>query len=128
MQQGTHHCQSPFLAACQVPSNTKKTILDAVDGYHVIELDAESQPLTMFITECSCHIYLCLPQGYLAAGDAYTRRYDEVIKDIPRKVKIVDDILLYDYNIKEAFLHTWDYVTTCAENSIVISPEKFQVL
>ena len=46
----THHCQSPFLAACQVPPITKKTILDAVDGYHAIELDAESQPLMTFIT------------------------------------------------------------------------------
>ena len=47
----TDHCQSPFLAACQVPPDTKKTILDVVDGYHASELDAESQPLTMFITE-----------------------------------------------------------------------------
>ena len=80
-----HHCQSPFLAACQVPPDTKKTILDAVDGYHAIELDAESQPLTTFITEWGRYIYLRIPQGYLAAGDAYTTRYDEVIKDIPQK-------------------------------------------
>ena len=78
----THHCQSPFLAACQVPPNKKKTILDAVDGYHAIELDAESQPLTTFPAEWGCYKYLRLPKGYLAAGDAYTRRYDEVIKDI----------------------------------------------
>ena len=91
----THHCQSPILAACQVPPNTKKTILDGVDGYHVIKLDAESQPLTTFITEWGRYIYLHLPQGYLAAGDAYTRCCDEVIKDIPRKVKIIDDTLLY---------------------------------
>ena len=68
----THHCQSPFLAACQVPPNTNKTILHAVDGYCAIELDAESQPLTTFITERGHHLYLRLPQGYLAAGDAYT--------------------------------------------------------
>ena len=55
----THHCQSPFLAAFQVPPDTKKTILDDVDGYHAIELDAESQPLTTFITEWSRYIYIC---------------------------------------------------------------------
>ena len=97
-----------------------------MDGYHAIELDAESQPLTTFITEWGRYIYLCLPQGYLAAGDAYTRRYDEVIKDIPQKVKILDYTLLYDYSIEEAFFHTWDYLTTCAENGIVISNEKFK--
>ena len=68
----THHCQSPFIAACQAPPNTKKTILDAMDGYHAIELDAESQPLATFITEWGRYLYLRLPQGYLAAGDAYT--------------------------------------------------------
>ena len=92
-------------------------------GYHANELDAESQPLTMFITEWGRYMYLRLPQGYLSAEDAYTRRYDEVIKDIPRKVKIADDTLLYDNSIEEAFLHTWDYLTTCAENGIVISGE-----
>ena len=81
----------------------KETILDVVNGYHAIELDAKSQPLTTFVTEWGCYLYLCLPQGYLAAGDAYTQCHDEVIKDIPREVKIVDDTLLYDHSIKEAF-------------------------
>ena len=47
----THHCQTPFQLASQVPANTKKTILDPVDGYHAVELDVASQPLTTFITE-----------------------------------------------------------------------------
>ena len=47
----THHCQSPFKLACQIPPHTKKTVLDATDGYHAIEFDEESKPLTMFITE-----------------------------------------------------------------------------
>ena len=97
-----------------------------MDGYHAIELDAESQPLITFITEWGRYLYLHLPQGYLAAGDAYTRHYDEVIKDIPQKVKIVDDTLLCDYSIEEAFFHTSDYLTTCAENGIVTSEEKFK--
>ena len=78
----TYHSRSPFLAACQIPPNTRKTILDAVDGYHAIEPDAQSQPLTTFITEWGRYMYLHLLQGYLASGDAYTRRYDEVIKNI----------------------------------------------
>ena len=44
----------------------------------------------------------------------------------PRKVKIVDDTLLYDYSIKDAFFNSWDSFTTCAENGIVISDEKFK--
>ena len=70
--QETHHCQSPFQLACQVPPNSYKTVLDAVDGYHAIALDKESQPLTTFITEWRRYIYLRLTQDYLASGDAYT--------------------------------------------------------
>ena len=76
-----------------VPASTtkyhlnKRKLLDAVDAYNSILLDKDSQPLTTFITEWGRFMYLRMPQGYLASGDAYTRRYDEVIKDISRKEK-----------------------------------------
>ena len=122
----THHCESPFNLACQVPPSTYKIVLDAVDGYHTVSLDAESQPLTTFITEWGRYMYLRMPQGFLASGDAYTRRYDEIIKDLPRKVKIVDDALLWDNSIEEAFFHTWDLLSIGATNGIVFSTSKFQ--
>ena len=52
--------------------------------------------------------------------------YDEVIKDVPHKVKIVDDTLLYDSNIEGAFFHTFDFLLHCAKNGIVLNREKFQ--
>ena len=67
-----------------------------------------------------------MPQRFLAAGDAHTHRYDEVMKDVPRKVKCVDDTLLYDSSIQESFYHTWDFLTLCAEKGIVINADKFQ--
>ena len=70
-------------------------------------------------------MYLWIPQGYLASGDAYTCRYNEVIKDIARKIKLVDDTLLYDIDIKEALYHTFDFLTRCAQNEIVFSKDKF---
>ena len=107
----THHTASPFQLAMQMPPNTKKIVLDAVDGYHSVILDEESQLLTTFITEWGRFMYLRMPQGYLVFGDAYTHRYDEVIKDIARKIKLVDDTLLYNNDIKEAFYHTFDFLT-----------------
>ena len=104
----------------------KKTILDAVDGYHAIELDEESKHLTTFITPWGTYRHRRLPQGFLSSNDAYTRRYDEVIKDVPRKVKCVDDVLLWDESIKSAFFHAWDYLTLCANRGIVINKEKFK--
>ena len=45
------HCQPTFQLACQVPLQTKKTVLDPVDGFHAIPLDDSSKKLTTFITE-----------------------------------------------------------------------------
>ena len=121
----TPHTSSPFQLSMQVPPNTTKKVLDAVDGYHSIPLDEESQPLTTFIMEWSCFMYLRMPQGYLASSDAYTHRYDEIIKDVPRKVKAVDDTLFYDQNIEAAFYHTLDYLSLCEKNWIVLNKNKF---
>ena len=122
----THHTGSPFQLALQVLPNRKKTVLDAVDESHSVLLNKESRPLTTFITEWGRFMYLRMPQGYLASGDAYTQRYDEVIKNVPRKVKIVDDTLLYDSNIEGAFFHTFNFLLHCAKNGIVLNREKFQ--
>ena len=125
-KQETHHTGSPFQLTLQVPPKQKKTVLDAVDGYHSVLLDKDSQPLTTFITEWGRFMYLRMPQGYLAPGDAYSWRYDEVIKNIPHKVKIVDDTLLYNSNIEGAFYYTFDFLHHCAKNRIVLKREKFQ--
>ena len=121
----THHCQSPFWLASQVPHNTKKSVLDATDGFHAIELDEESRPLTTFITEWGRYRYKRLPQGYSASQDAYTRRYDEIIKDVPDKVKCIDDTLLHSVDIESSFFAVFDYLTICAHNGITINISKF---
>ena len=125
-QRELHHVESPFKLASQVPKDTYKTILDAVDGYQAVELDKESQDLTAFITEWGCFNFLRVPAGLIDSGDKYTSRYDSIIKDIPRKVKCVDDTLLYDNTIEQAFYHTFDYLSTCASRGIVLNASKFQ--
>ena len=125
-QRETHHTSTPFQLASQVPPCTKKSVIDAVDGFHSVELDTESQPLTTFITEWGRYMYKRVPQGFFAAGDAYTRRYDEIIDGVERKVKIVDDTLLYDNSIEQAFYHVWDYLTLCTNNGVVANAKKFR--
>ena len=110
----------------QVPPNSRKTVLDAVDGYHSVALDEESQPLTTFITEWGRYMYRRMPQGYLASGDAYTRRYDEIISEVPRKVKIVDDALLWDFSIEDSFFHTFDFLILGYKNGVRFNRSKFQ--
>ena len=91
-----------------------------------ISLDEESQPQTTFIMECGHFMHLRMPQGYLDSGYTYVHRYDKIIKDVPCKVKIVNDTLLFDKNIEEAFYHTLDYLLLCEKNGIILNREKFQ--
>ena len=67
-----------------------------------------------------------MPQGYPAFGGAYTRRYDEIIKDIPCKVKIVDGTLLNDSSIEGIFHHTFYFLLQYSRNRIVLNTDKFQ--
>ena len=49
-----------------------------------------------------------------------------VIQHISRKVKCVDDTLLYDHSIADSFFHTFDYLRTCASHGITLNANKFQ--
>ena len=122
----THYTDSPFNLASQIPPNTKKTVIDAVDGFHSVKVDEECQPMLIFITEWGRFQPLRLPQGYFASGDAYTHRMDNITEQVPRKLKIIDDTLLHDESIADNFFHTWDYLTLCANNGIVANEKKFQ--
>ena len=67
-----------------------------------------------------------MPQGYLASEDTYTWNNDEIIKDIPYKVKIIDNNILYDSSIKRAFYHIFDFLLHWAKNRIILNRHKFQ--
>ena len=122
----THYTHTPFNLASQIPPNMKKTVIDAVDGFHSVELAEESRSHLIFITEWGHFMPVRMPQGFFAAGDAYAHRTDNITKDVDRKLKIVDDSLLYDSSIEESFYHTWDYLNVCATNGIIVNVKTFQ--
>ncbi len=121
----THHTQSPFHQARSVPPNTYKTVFDAWNGYHSIALHEDDRHLTTFITPWGRYRYCVAPQGYIASGDGYTRRFDEIVSDIPRKTKCVDDALLYSNDIEQAFFHAVEWLDTCGRNGVTLNPTKF---
>ena len=121
----THHTESPFHLARAVPPNTLKTVMDAWNGYHSIFLDKNDRHYTTFITPRGRFRYCVAPQGYISSGDAYTRRYDELVADIPNKVKCVDDALIYSNSLEQAFWDTIDWLDLCGHNGITLNPTKF---
>ena len=122
----THHTPSPFHQASSVPPNTKKTVCDAWNGYHSIPIREADRNLTTFITPWGRYRYRTAPQGYLAAGDAYTRRYDEIIADVENKVKVIDDTVIWGSNLEDIFFRTCKFQSRCGENGITLNPKKFQ--
>ena len=121
----THHTPSPYNQVSVVPSNTKKTVLDAWNGYHSLPLSESAKNATTFITEWGRYRYTSAPQGFHAAGDGYTRRFDDITTDFPRKTKCVDDTLLWDADIEGSFWHTLEYLNLCNEQGITFNPNKF---
>ena len=85
----THHTQSPFHQARSVPHGKLKSVFDAWNGYHSVPLHADGRHYTTFITPWGRYRYCSAPQGYIASGDGYSRRYDEIVSDLPRKTKCI---------------------------------------
>ena len=83
-QRQTHHTIPPFEQVSMVPPDTYKCVLDAWNGYHSVALATDSKDLTTFITPWGRYRYVTMPQGFLASGDAYTERFDPIVKDVER--------------------------------------------
>ena len=121
----THHTPSPFHLARAVPHHVKKTTCDAKDGYHGVPLTEESCDYTQFITQWGRYRYLVAPQGYIASGDAFTRRYDAITANVKCMIRCIDDTLLWASNTEEAFHQIANYLYLCGKNGIVLNPKKF---
>ena len=121
----THHTQSPFHQARSVPQGKKKTVFDAWNGYHSVPLHKDDRHLTTFITPWGRYRCCTAPQGYIASGDGYSRRYDEIVADIPQKTKCIDDTLLWADSIEKSFHQAVQWLDRCSRNGITLNPEKF---
>ena len=100
-------------------------MLDAWNGYHSLHLSPSARDATTFTTEWGRYRYLRAPQGFHAAGDGYTKTFDDITVDVQRKTKCIDDTILWDSDIAESFWHTVECITLCASNGVVFNPKKF---
>ncbi len=99
--------------------------MDAWNGYHSVPIREEDRHLTTFITPWGRYRYKTAPQGYIASGDGYTRRYDEIVSDIPNKTKCVDDVLFWADSLEESFFQAVQWLGICGRHGITLNPEKF---
>ena len=123
-----HTSKSPFQMARAVPSHSHKTVLDAWNGFHLVEIREEDRRYTTFATSLGLLRYKRAPQGYLSSGDGFNRRVDDITSHIDRLERCVDDSLLHD-DQTDMEGHWWrviDFLELAGKNGIVINLEKFQ--
>ena len=122
----THHVKPPSQQARSIPRNTWKSVTDAWNGFHSVRLAKEDRHLTTFITPWGRHQYKVAPQGSLASGDGYSRRYDEIIADVERKTKCVDDTAMWDDDLETHWWRVIDFLELCGRNGVILNFDKFQ--
>ena len=122
----THHVIPPVKQARAIPRQVVKTVTDAWNGFHSIDIKREDRDKTTFLTEQGRFRYCRAPMGFLASQDAYTERYDAIIADVPRKSKCVDDTILWDDDVKTHWHRVIEYLELVGRNGVVLNPTKFQ--
>ncbi|VDI36509.1 Hypothetical predicted protein [Mytilus galloprovincialis] len=124
----THHTQSPFHQAGSVTRGKKKTVFDAWNGYYSVPIRDEDRYFTTVITPWGRYRYKTATQGYIASGDGYTRRFDEIVADVPHRTKCVDDTLLWSDDIEESFVQACNWLELCEKHGITFNSEKIPLL
>ena len=66
------------------------------NAYHSVPIGEGDWPLTTFITPWGRYKYRAAPQGFVVSGDGYAVIYDEVISDVKREAKCVDDDVIWN--------------------------------
>lgn len=100
------------------------TKLDAKAGYHQVPIREQDQDLTTFITPWGRYRFRRAAMGLVSSGDIYNQRGDQVLGDVPRTCKVVDDVIAWDSNYDEHLKHVWDIIKKCDDNGITLNPEK----
>ena len=121
----THHTKSPFNVVSDVPANMFMSVADAWNGYHSVRVHPADVDIFTFITEYGRYRYLKVPQGWLAAGDAYTYRYQAIRVDIEDHRNVVDDTIIWASTMREMFVKMANFLTTVGRGGVVLNKKKF---
>ena len=70
--------------------------------------------------------YKMAPQGWLASGDAYTHRYNQITSNIDRHIKVIDDSLLWSNNIHGAWTDVTNFLSTVGSRGVILNSNKFR--
>ena len=122
----------PFPTAQEImqsisPDSTWFAKLDAVKGYHQIELDESSRDLTTILLPRGKYRYTRAPMGLTSSSDEFCARTDAALEGLEGTLKLVDDILVTGKD-KETILTRLKLVLQrCREHGITLSKKKAKI-
>lgn len=108
-----------------MPARARKTVLDAWNRHHNLQLSPASQDSTTFISEWHRYAHLRAIQGFHASRVGYIRRFDDIRVNVIRKIRCIDDSLLWGDSIGSSFWYIMEYIIHCGKIGIVFNPDKF---
>ena len=100
--------------------------LDVWNSYHSVPIREEDKDKTTFITPWGRFRYCRAVQGYLAAGDGYTHRYDLITREMKNKVTIVDDTLPWSDTVEDNFNDVCRLLEITYKAGLIHNSDKFQ--
>ena len=98
--------------------------LDLNMGFHQIELDEASRPITTFTTHAGLFRYKRLMFGVSSAPEIYQYTIQQVLKDCPGSKNMTDDIIIYADSVEEHDRRLEKVLTTLKENGLTLNKDK----
>jgi len=100
------------------------SVLDLRSGYHQLELDAESRPITTFTTHVGLRRYKRLLFGINAASEIFQETIAEMIADLPGCRNISDDVIVWGQDDKSHDDNLLAVLKRLHEQGVTLNPEK----
>ncbi len=118
----------PSEEVAQIPSGMVYfTTLDGRHGYWQVPLGKKSRHLTTFLTPWGHYRFKRNCMGLINAGDEHNARGDVAIKGIDNVKKIVEDIVIYDYDYDTHIRRVKEVLKRCEEHGITLSRRKAHI-
>ena len=100
---------------------------DATHGFWHIELDEESSKSLTFNTPFGRYRYLRLPFGITSASEVFSKRLQELFKDLPGVECLVDDILVHGETVVEHDQNLIRMLERCRQIGLKLNKEKVEL-
>ncbi|KAK3084719.1 hypothetical protein FSP39_017965 [Pinctada imbricata] len=111
----------------RLPNSTVFSKFDASSGFWHIELDDESSKLLTFNTPFGRYRYLRLPFGITSASEVFSKRLQDLMKDLPGVECLVDDILVHGATNHEHDENVTRMLERCREINLKLNRNKIEL-